>query len=58
MEATPRKTKIDMYNASSYFIKNSTGEILLFKTTKQKAYNEIQADEEYPLDFQTYEKYI
>ena len=41
LEAAPRKQKSDLYNASSFFIKNSTGEILLFKTTTQKAYSEI-----------------
>jgi hypothetical protein len=46
-----------LYQASSYFIKNSTGEILLFKTINQKAFQEIQPDEEYPLDFQSLQNF-
>ena len=40
------------FESSSYFIKNSTGEVLRFKTLNQKTFLELQPDEEYPLDFQ------
>jgi hypothetical protein len=49
---TNQEKKDNLYNLSNYFIKNATGEILLFKTVSQKTFQEIQPDEEYPIDFQ------
>ena len=51
-DRTEKKNEHEDFSASSYFIKNSTGEILMFKTPNQTAFQEILPDEEYPLDFQ------
>lgn len=45
-----RKKNIN-FNPSLFYIKNSTGELLLFKTQKQPAFNELQAEEVSELEF-------
>jgi len=40
-----------IYSTSSFFIRNKTGEALLFKAGKQPAFTEMQNNETLPLDF-------
>jgi hypothetical protein len=47
----PEISKEPLYSSYSYFIKNATGEILMFKTLSAKAFQEVQPDEEIPIDF-------
>ncbi len=39
------------FNASTYFIKNKTGELLMFMAGKKPAFTEMQPNEILPLDF-------
>ena len=57
-DQTPEKKKKDaeasdflMMSHSTNFIKNKTGEILLFKAGKQPAFTEMPTNETLPLDF-------
>jgi len=47
------------FNASTYFIKNKTGELLMFMAGKKPAFTEMQPNEILPLDFakHTFEEY-
>jgi hypothetical protein len=39
------------FSPSSYFIKNKTGELLMFMASKKPAFTELQPNETLPLDF-------
>jgi hypothetical protein len=39
------------FSPSSYFIKNKTGELLMFMAGKKPAFTELQPNEVLPLDF-------
>lgn len=45
------KEAVALQSTSLNFIKNKTGEILLFKSGRQPAFTEMQANETLPLDF-------
>ncbi len=44
-----------IFSPSSYFIKNKTGELLMFMAGKKPAFTELQPNEMLPLDFQKHQ---
>jgi len=44
------------FSPSSFFIKNKTGELLLFKAGRQPAFTEMKPSETLPLDFQKHQR--
>jgi hypothetical protein len=46
----PQKGEMQ-FNPSMFYIKNSTGEILKFKTSNQPAFTELHAEEMQELEF-------